>query len=247
VRRDNLTLCGVALVALAGVGATWFGAPVAVRTIVGLPLVAFLPGFALTRTIFGPRLAIAERLLLSLALTLTTDIVTGILLSVSPWGLHPRPWAVALAGLTLGLLVAASFRHPRANAARRRLPTGSLLGGVVLAMCAGVTAVVIIADRQPSSPPAWLRGYTLLWLLPAGGGDVRVGLESGELSPMTYEIELRSRGKVVARWATGDIPPSGKWMRRIHVVGPGRLDAYLFRPQDRTYYRHVFVHSLGAS
>jgi hypothetical protein len=246
MRRADPYLLLAGVLAVASGCATFFGAPVAIRAAVGLPLVTLLPGYALSVVVFGQRLKAPERLLLSLAFSLAADIVGGVFLSFSPWGLHPRPWAVLLASLTLAFSVAgqaATKRSPR----RARAPRGTIAFLPVLAICIAVTSVAIAADRRPTTPPRWLTGYTLLWLLPERSGYLRVGLQSGELERERYRVEIRSQGRVVARWITGTIEPSKEWQRTFRRINAGRVDAFLYRVGDPAQYRHAYIHGSTAS
>jgi uncharacterized membrane protein len=236
-----------ALLAAAGGYAAYVGAPVALRAVLGLPLVTLLPGYVLSKFLFGPRLAPVERLLMSLALTLSIDVLGGIALSIGPWGIHPRSWAVLLAGVTLALalvtLVLPSTRV-RSDARIRWRPSRAFVPVMLVAIgCATVCAIAIAADRRATPPPSWVSGYTLFWILPQAQGRVEVGLESGELDTTTYRVELRSGGKTLARWSAADIAPSESWRKTVRIAGGQRVDAYLYRLGDSAHaYRHVYLH-----
>src|SRR5215207_5391095 len=67
------------------------------RAIIGLPLVLFVPGYALTVAAFpGGRLGAAERLLFNVGGTLAVAAIVGLLLHWTALGLRPAAWAVAL-------------------------------------------------------------------------------------------------------------------------------------------------------
>jgi hypothetical protein len=242
VRRiDPLPLLAGIVAALAGYAAVR-GAPAPVRVALGLPLVTFLPGYALSKLIFGARLRPSERLLLSVALSLAIDILGGLALSLSTWGLTTRSWAVLLGGLTCALALV-STRRRRAEPVRWKPPRGTLRVSFVAALCAGVTAVAIAADRRPEPPPSWATGYTLFWLLPQGQSTYELGLQSGEFEDASYRVELRVRGRLVQRWSMSAIAPSRRWTTTVRIAGGPRLDAYLYRvgAGKGTPYRHVFL------
>src|SRR5215211_7765462 len=67
------------------------------RVMLALPLVLFLPGFALTVILFKrERVGIPERLLLSLGLSVALTALIGLILNWTPWGLQPTILADAL-------------------------------------------------------------------------------------------------------------------------------------------------------
>jgi hypothetical protein len=119
---------------------------------------------------------------------------------------------------------------------------------LVAAFCVGVTAIAIAADRRPATPPSWTDGYTLFWLVPQGAGRFSLGLESGEFQNAVYRIELRSNGRLVRRWLTGQIAPSERWEQPVQRRGGARLDAYLYLlGHGAEPYRHVIVHKARTS
>jgi uncharacterized membrane protein len=252
MRRVDPLLDLASLLALAGGYAAYTGAPVALRTVLGLPLVTLLPGYVLSKLIFGARLARAERLLMSLALTLATDVLGGIALSVGPWGIHARSWAVLLAGMTFALALltlALPSTRLRSDARIPWRPSRAFVPATLVAMgCSAVCAIAIAADRRATPPPSWVSGYTLFWILPNADQRVEVGLESGELAATTYRVELRSRGRVLARWSADDVDPSQTWRKTLRVARRQRIDAYLYRADDGAHaYRHVYLHGQQGS
>src|SRR3954466_6745140 len=84
------------------------------RAIVALPLVLFVPGYALVAAAFpSGRLGMIERLLFSLGASLAGGAMTGLLLYWTALGLPPAAWAVALGNLTLVASLIALVRRWR--------------------------------------------------------------------------------------------------------------------------------------
>src|SRR4249919_523027 len=72
------------------------------RALVGLPLVLFVPGYALTAAAFpAGRLGTIERLLFSVGASLALAALAGLLLQWTALGLRPAAWVIALGNLTL--------------------------------------------------------------------------------------------------------------------------------------------------
>src|SRR3989442_14452354 len=73
-----------------------------VGIILALPLVLLLPGYTLTEALFPKRpFGAAQRLTLSLGLSLAITILSGFVLNLLPQGLGPLSWAGFL-GLLIG-------------------------------------------------------------------------------------------------------------------------------------------------
>src|SRR5947209_13497361 len=127
--------------------------------ILTLPLVLLLPGYALTSALL-PRqtLGIAERLLLSLGLSLTIVILGGLVLNQTPFGLAKSSWAVLLTGITLSACIVAFIRRQGET-----ISTAGWIGvggigltsrqGLLLSMagfivCAAIAMSIVGAEQQ---------------------------------------------------------------------------------------------------
>ena len=250
MRRLDPPLTAAACWAVVGAWAVLAEWPVAARTALGLPLVALLPGYALSRIVFGVRLRADQRLLVSLALSLALAALGGIGLSLSPWGMTPRSWAIGLSASTVLLALVAtsvgsSLRRPEMRWHPSRAAAFTTLAAL---LCACVVTAAVAASRLPSDPPPWASGYTLLWLLPKASGHVEVGLQSGEFSPTSYRVVLKIRNERTVQWTTGTIPPAGTWARLTRASRATRIDAYLYRSSEGAQqpYRHVYLNPVNA-
>lgn len=206
--RRNLDLAVAAVVAAASaVIVVRFSLPVAVRIAFVLPLVLVLPGYALARALLsGRELEGSLRLLLSLGLSLSLAIVTGLVLDVSTIGLDTRSWAVSLAAETWSLCVVAGPRWRRRNdvdEAAPSTPSWRLRGRdvVLFAVAACIFSGAVAFARTPLPAPN-VHGYTALWLLPGPAGhrsDFRIGVKSGELKRVSYRLVVRVGTRVVVQ------------------------------------------------
>ncbi|WP_305065240.1 DUF1616 domain-containing protein [Methanococcoides sp.] len=91
----------------------------AIRTILGLPMVLFLPGYALIAALFPKKddLDGIERVALSFGLSIAVVPLIGLGLNYTPWGIRLLPILVSLSFFTIAMCVVAVFR-------RRVLPEG---------------------------------------------------------------------------------------------------------------------------
>lgn len=90
-----------------------------VRVVLGLPLVLFLPGYALIALLFPRKtdLDSIERIALSFGLSIAVVPLIGLGLNYTPFGIRLSPVLFSLAVVTIALAVGAALR-------RRRVPAG---------------------------------------------------------------------------------------------------------------------------
>lgn len=125
--------------------------PTPVRTVIGLPFLFFLPGYALVSALFPgryqsrrhrtaglPRFAGArhegvtggERAALAFGASLALLPILGLVLSVAPWGLGVRPVLATVGGFVVSVSVVAAFRRLRLPPAHRfQLPLDRWVAG----------------------------------------------------------------------------------------------------------------------
>ena len=110
-----LDLVLAAALAWIGAAAVWLEAPAAARVVLGLPLVLFLPGYALVSLLFPSRsgLDAVERLVLAGGLSLASVPPIALAIEFSPWTLAPTPIVVALLGVVTVAGAGAGIRRSR--------------------------------------------------------------------------------------------------------------------------------------
>ena len=88
-----------------------------IRTALGLPLLLFLPGYALISMLFPEKNGLEgmERIALSVAMSVSVVPLIGLALSYTSWGIKEIPLLTSFSAFTLLMLVAAYVR-------RRKLP-----------------------------------------------------------------------------------------------------------------------------
>jgi hypothetical protein len=219
------------------------------RLICALPLVLFLPGYAITAALFPPRsLGVLERLLFSLGLSVSVTALTGLALNLTPWGLQASTWAIALAAIVLLASVIAWRRRQNTAIAAAPIDTQFQLrfrDGLFLGLAILVTGAAIGLTRLPVAPNG-VAGYTSLWIIPANPGtnDIRLGLNSSELAATRYRLQVSAGDQVVQAWPELSLKPGGTWETTIGLqsnqVVSGTIVADLYKLDDpTTVYRHV--------
>ena len=249
-RREALVL--LALTALGIVGAavpsgTW----TPLKTILVFPLALFLPGYALTRAIFRSRgLAVVERLVLALALSLVATALASLFLYVISLDLTVGSWVTALAVITVGAtLVVAAYpsppEHESASAERRpaRRPPLRPVHLAIGILAAGLTvaAVALAVTPLPSSSAP---GYTALWLTrDRGTSALSLGVRSQEHQATRYVLQLRRAGRTTTQRLA--LAPGQTWQRKLPPSR--RAAAALFRVGHQGVYRFVRLGAAGTT
>lgn len=109
----DIALAGAWLVLAAG--AVYIPALAAspLRIVLALPVVLFIPGYALIAALFPGKEEIdgIERLALSFGLSIAVVPLTGLLLNYTPFGIRLDPVVASLVALSLALLVVAQYRR----------------------------------------------------------------------------------------------------------------------------------------
>ena len=197
----------LALILTAGAfAATVLGLPIIVR----LPLVSFLvlfvPGFGLlSAAVIGPGLAVLERVMIAIIVSICLTIVCGLVLAVLGIPIERMSWVYVLSAVSVVGLVGAWYRRwrngiegPRPALARTQWRQTALVVIAILVVANVVAASRIIASDQFGSPPEqlWLIGgsdpYTADLGMRAGpaGGAYRVVVSSGTVVVHEYDISL---------------------------------------------------------
>lgn len=231
--------------ALGMIGAVVPDTPVLVRAILGVPLVLVLPGLAWMGLLGSKRLDLAARLVASVMASVILVIVTGLALNWSPWGLTAPAWTLILGLLTaIPSLVQLRGRDPRTTAVRVPVRAAVLIAPIAVAGCVLVLAYELAVSSALTRHDD---GFTQLWLVSDANdcsGDLRIGLASYELEPVTLHLELLVDQEPLTEWSWPSIEPGQRWETTRQIVHPGArvVEARLSRDgQPDDPYRWVRV------
>lgn len=202
MRRD-LPLVGA--LALTGLLVTLLPSPEWLRTVLLVPLVLFLPGYALAANIFAVgTIGGAERSVYAVVFSIAVTAVGGFLIQV-PFHLSRDAWAVLLAGVTLAAAVRGALTTAPASEPRGRLlPWPLPLAGGLLLVAAALAAISVVSATNGLHDAQSRIRFTSFWMLPSAGesGSVAVGVRSHEGRPTRYRLKLEAGGR---RLAAADI------------------------------------------
>jgi uncharacterized membrane protein len=217
VRRHSWDLLAVIAVALLSLAvAVVSRGPNPALTAVTLPLVVFLPGYALVALLLGERfLGFPERVALSLGVSIALTVMGGLLLHMLRIPLGAASWRIALAGLTVALAGYGLVRRARGDLApvgplaAQMTPREAFLfsaGALVIGLALGLSGLGIA--RAPGEP------FTEFWALGEQVGSrsvVRVGLTNEEGLPMTYRVAVQAGDRLLAEWPEIRLGTAGQW------------------------------------
>lgn len=227
----------------------------AVGIALALPLVFFLPGYALTKILFhGQSLNWIYCITLSLGLSMAIDIVSGFVLNLFPIGLRAMPWAAFLGILTLVFSFLGTYLLKKSSKGGIRLPTFHsgihryfLVGfSVVVAIVVTILAIQFSATSTAEQPHP---GFTQLWMLSSPQDNkcaVRLGVRSFEATSVTYRVVMTINDTQVGEWSPVALVPQEEWDRLVPIsfgpTGSAYIEVKLYRlDKPEAIYRDVHM------
>jgi O-antigen/teichoic acid export membrane protein len=192
--------CGLIALAVSFVasGPEWLTATL------GLAMVFVLPGHAVMSLLFGrSQPSTAERLVVGVALSIATIIVTMVALDAAGQRINRFSLLSTLVALQVVALTTALIRAPARRVLLRplrpRWPRLRPAISVALVVAVVVSAVgVAVAISVPARATTRVSGYSALWVERNRPRAVTVGVESNEVGPASYKVEARAGERVLA-------------------------------------------------
>lgn len=186
-----------------------------------LLLVLVFPGCALTAATFPARpFAFAERVLLAFGISVTVTIVGGILLNVTPWGLHTATWTASLSGITVAAGVVAFKRIQRTAPPEPALHPSLQVGveQIMILALAGIVAIVAVGVAIIGAVHQPFAGFTQLAITMAADSTdnaVRVEIVNREASPLDYRCTVALGETIIAEWPEIHLASRETWTMRV--------------------------------
>lgn len=230
MRRANADLLGGAALAILGALVVVAIPSSAVRVLFALPLLFFLPGFAVTAALFpAARLDRARRLLLQLGSSLAISVLAALLLELTSLGLSRDSWALLLALVTCAAS-AVAIRRRKGPWRAPRVPRLSLTEAAIFGFAVALAVGTLAFARSPLAAKN-VRGYTAL-SISAGRGQksnvLHVQISSSELRPLGYRLELEAGKKLVDVQRVA-LVPGQQWRLTVHMTPKETSDAIRIR------------------
>lgn len=217
-----------------------------------LPLIFFLPGYALIDILsYKSHLSALYRFVVSVVLSVVIDILGGFMLNFFPIGLGKTSWAELLGLLTIVFtLIAIGLRRKSTEKDARPSKFYFRFYEYVLV---GLSILLVILTLQYSAvqKAQSQTGFTQLWMLPSAPVNnncaVQLGVRSFEVSSVTYRITMNLNGVPVQTWQSLALKPQQEWdqLVQIHpkIVGAAiYVEIALYKTSDlKTVYREVHM------
>lgn len=247
--RSSLDLAVTALLALVGLLAAILAVDPVLRTALLLPLVLFLPGYALCAVVLPPGpLPPAERAVYSVAVSIALTVI-GAMVVQFVFSLDRDLWAVVLATITIALCAVAHRRRAGLSRPFRSLPAlpqawpVTLAGLITAAALAGWSISVASTGTREQDERA---GFTALWLLQESPRAISVGVSSHQRHPVDYTLRVNQGGRPLRvsqlRLLPGEVrEPS---VEIAPIATAGGVEAILLRGGG--VYRRTYLNREGA-
>lgn len=236
MRRD---LAAVATFACLALVVALAPAPVWLRSVLLLPLVLILPGYALAARFFGPgSVSPAERGAYAVTLSIAVAAFAGLLAQVAI-GLDRTVWALLLAGFTVAVVLSAPPRETGGEAARPLArPWGLPLATAAFLTAAAVAALAVVSATDNLHEAQARIRFTGFWMLPgkAGPESVAVGIASHEGKPTRYVMSVARGGRTVARTPIA-LRGGERWEREFSLPPGGARAVATLTREGRPYRR----------
>ena len=223
-----------------------------------LPFVLFLPGYAFSAALLPDgRAGLAERIALSIGLSIAIAALGGLVLNAMPAGLTASSWRLLLLGVTLAAAAVAFLRRTAGRISgpgplvtqisvreAAMLTSAMLLIGLTLGL--GAIGMDPTGRNTPADAP-----FTQFWAVPSQNGQqsmIHIGLHNFEAERVTYAVTLEAGGHVLAEWPQVTLPSGADWQAQAALPPnyAGReITANAYRAGQTTPYRHVRLSALA--
>jgi hypothetical protein len=224
------------------------------KAIALVPLVLFLPGYAIAAAMFGPgAITRGERLVYALSLSVAAAALGGLFWQLL-FGLSRSAWAFLLVAITLVATAVAQRRRasqssrkaerPPRHLPRVGLPTGlAMLAALVLTIVAIDTAAEGLHDQRAESH------FSSLWIAPQepGEGSVEIGVWNHQGSVYTYQLSVDREGITLWQWEgrLGSYRRKQVTLAPAEIPGSGPLVVSLYK--SGVLYRRVELQTGGGT
>ena len=217
-----------------------------------LLLVFLVPGYLLIELLTQKQEHDAiTRLLLSIGLSLSIDILGGFLLNIISIGLTTLTWGIFLSAFTIACLLLCMGKRRRwpisGDQKQKGLPTRYTFLLLTLTM---YVAIVVFLRMTYSIEDQKYQRFTQFWLLLDNHQShictIQLGVKSSEMVTTTYQVEVKKNKQHATRWSSIRLAPQQKWQGQLPLTinhaqtARLQIEANLYRQQEpNSVYRTV--------
>jgi hypothetical protein len=223
-----------------------------IGTVLALPLVFLLPGYALTEFLVHKlSLDLLRRFIFSIGLSIAMDIIIGFIMNSFSFGLRAISWSVFLGLMTVFLSLTIvyfrekySFEYLKLPKFHFRIYEYVLIGLSLLTIVLSIWYSAINVLQQPHT------FFTELWMQSSKESnntcDIHLGVQSFEITSVRYRIVMSENGTQVNVWQPVILAPQQEWNRSV-VMSPNftntvYVEVKLYKiDQPETVYRDVHI------
>ncbi len=240
---SKLDLLAACLWAGATVAAVAVGDSLALRTVLGAPMVLLVSGHALVRALGVRTTSLTQHLIYAVGASLAAGIAGGFVLNAAGF-LTPLGWAVWFWTVTAAGALVAVRRGTPDLPAWPAPPRLGLWQGAALALAVLVaTGAYAFAVRDEATYREFK--YTEFWMLTSPNGEpglLTVGIRSAETQARRFDLEITLDGQPFANLRSLTIAPGDTWTQEISVpvlATRQTAEARLYEPGHHRLYRSV--------
>jgi uncharacterized membrane protein len=245
-RPDLLCIAGLGA---AGVVSAALSLHPMLRFALGVPLVLFVPGYALAALFVPNRVGrVPEQVLMSAGLSLATVAVLGVLLNALGAGLSRETWGVALGVITIVAAIGAGMRKPVSGSARVSRVWKPDRVGLYRAGLLTLAGLVVIVGMAVATGAAFSRtetNVTQLWIRTTGRAmEIEVGVANWQPGTTTYRLQIVDGSRLIKDWPSVPLHSEETWSSTAMVGDDGRarsVTALLYREGEDVPMRRVLV------
>ncbi|MBI3739649.1 MAG: DUF1616 domain-containing protein [Chloroflexi bacterium] len=201
---------------------------------IGILLALFLPGYALAVGLF-PQFDGAAVFLLSIGLSLVVDVLGGLFLNFTPWGLQPISWAILLGGVAIIGSFNTVIRRRARLASEPELEAISPPWSARVVVLFGIALVIVVLTISLTlNDTKGNEAFTQLWAIPSsedGFYAINIGVSNHEGRTMHYELYIEEGGARLQDFPDIALIPGETWTNILQLDEHPQdvINIYLYR------------------
>lgn len=226
MRHKNLDLTLIlAIIIIYAIYSMFFSSILIIGIILALPLTFLFTGYTLI-DILSHKIPFTniQRFVFSIGLSITIDILGGIILNFFPIGLRRISWTALLGLLVMVFALIAMYLRRRSSSRETQLSLkpfrihayGYIL--VSLSILLVILSVRYSAIQEAQQPHT---NFTQLWLLPSAkvnnSCNLSIGVHNFETTSTTYYITLELNNLRAHTWQSVALAPQQEWNQSISI------------------------------